>query len=57
MAALQEGRSILVFFDRMRSRDYLPTPEQLVESEGLELVLRAQDGAIYGARPTIADSS
>jgi 4-amino-4-deoxy-L-arabinose transferase-like glycosyltransferase len=51
MADINAGRSILVFFDRMRSRDYLPTPEDLVESHGLELVLQAQDGAIYGARP------
>jgi hypothetical protein len=50
MERLASGDAVLAFFDRMLSRDYLPTPEELTESHGLAVLLRAPDGAVFNRR-------
>jgi hypothetical protein len=54
MERLASGGAVLAFFDRMRSRDYLPTPEELIQSHGLDELFRASDGAVFNRRSSAA---
>jgi len=50
MARLESGTAALAYFERMRSREYLPTPEELAESHDLVVLFRASDGAVFSCR-------
>jgi hypothetical protein len=46
---LQERRGVLVYFNTVRWRWYLPAEAELAQELGLYLVARVEDGAIYEA--------
>jgi hypothetical protein len=47
---LQAANGVLVFFDRVHWRSYLPSATELESSLGLRLVTKTADGSIYQAR-------
>ncbi len=47
---LQAANGVLVFFDRVKWRSYLPSAAELESSLGLRLVAKTADGSIYQAR-------
>jgi hypothetical protein len=48
-SGLQERRGVLVYFNTVRWRWYLPAKAELAQELGLRLVARVEDGAIYEA--------
>ena len=47
--ALRAANGVIVFFDRVNWRKYLPSAAELESSLGLRLVTKTNDGAIYQA--------
>jgi hypothetical protein len=47
---LQTTNGVLVFFDRVNWRSYLPSAEELQSLLGLRLMLKTADGSVYQAR-------
>jgi len=45
---VMQNRAVIVIFDRITWRYYLPRPEELGETYKLPLMLRLDDGAVYG---------
>jgi len=58
-SGLQERRGVLVYFNTVRWRWYLPAEAELAQELGLHLVARVEDGAIYeaGNSASFVDSS
>ena len=45
--SLKDKNGLLVYFDRVRWRWYLPSASELAETLGLRLIIKTDDGSVY----------